>query len=54
MYITVRFLIADIAKTFEDKWPSSRKTCPFGFPTKQISNQSPQLQRLARKFKFHL
>ena len=25
-----------------------------GFPTKRVSNQSPQLQRLARKFKFHL
>ena len=24
------------------------------FPTKQDSNQSPQLQRLARKLKFHL
>ena len=23
-----------------------------GFPTKQVSNQSPQLQRLARKLKF--
>ena len=25
-----------------------------GYPTTQASNQSPQLQRLARKLKFHL
>ena len=25
-----------------------------GFPRKRVSNQSPQLQRLARKLKFHL
>ena len=30
------------------------KTCLWGFLTKQVSNQSPQQQRLARKFKFHL
>ena len=26
----------------------------FGFTTKRVSNQSPQLQRLVRKLKFHL
>ena len=30
------------------------KTCLRGFPTKQDSNQSPQLQRLARILKFCL
>ena len=29
-----------------------KKTC-LGFPTKGVSDQSPQLQRLVRKFKFH-
>ena len=35
-------------------WASSRENLSSGFPTKQVSNQSPQLQRLARKLKFHL
>ena len=35
-------------------WASSRENLSLGFPTKRVSNQSPQLQRLARKFKFHL
>ena len=34
--------------------PRREKTCLRGFPTKRVSNQSPQLQRLARKLKFHL
>ena len=33
---------------------SSRENLSSGFPPKRVSNQSPQLQRLARKFKFHL
>ena len=36
------------------KRASSRGTLPSGFPTKRVSNQSPQLQRLGRKLKFHL
>ena len=35
-------------------WASSRENLSSGFPTKRISNQSPQLQRLDRKLKFHL
>ena len=35
-------------------WASSRENLSSGFPTERISNQSPQLQRLARKLKFHL
>ena len=30
-------------------WASSRENLSLGFPTKRDSNQSPQLQRLARK-----
>ena len=37
-----------------EKWASSRENLSSGFPTKRVSNQSPQLQRLARKLKFHL
>ena len=33
---------------------SSRENLSSGFPTKRVSNQSPQLQRLARKMKFRL
>ena len=33
---------------------SSRENLSSGFPTKRVSNQSPQLQRLARKLQFHL
>ena len=32
----------------------SRENLSSRFPTKRVSNQSPQLQRLARKLKFHL
>ena len=35
-------------------WASSRENLSSGFPTKRVLNQSPQLQRLARKLKFHL
>ena len=35
-------------------WASSRETLSLGFPSKRVLNQSPQLQRLARKLKFHL
>ena len=33
---------------------SSRENLSSGFPTKRVSNQSPQPQRVARKLKFHL
>ena len=36
-----------------NKWASSRESLSSGFPSKLVSNQSPQLQRLARKLKFH-
>ena len=35
-------------------WASTRQNLSLGFPTKRDSNQSPQLQRLARKSKFRL
>ena len=35
-------------------WASSRENLSTGFPTKGGSNQSPQLQRLARILKFCL
>ena len=35
-------------------WASTRQNLSSGFPTKRVSNQSPQLQRLARILKFHL
>ena len=35
-------------------WASSRENLSSGCPTKRVSNQSPQLRRLARKLKFHL
>ena len=36
------------------KWASPRENLSSGFPPKRVSNQSPQLQRLAKKLKFHL
>ena len=35
-------------------WASPGENPSSGFPTKLVSNQSPQLQRLARKLKFQL
>ena len=35
-------------------WATSKENLSSGFPKKRISNQSPQLHRLARKLKFHL
>ena len=35
-------------------WASLRQNLSSGFPTKRVSNQSPQVQGLARKLKFHL
>ena len=35
-------------------WTSSQQNLSWGFQTEQDSNQSPQLQRLARKLNFHL
>ena len=35
-------------------WASSRENLSLGFPSKRVSKRSPQLQRLARKLKFHL
>ena len=36
-------------------WASSRQNLSSGFPSRRISNPTtPQLQRLARKLKFHL
>ena len=36
------------------KWASSQENLSSGFPSKRVSNWSPQLQRLARKLKVHL
>ena len=38
----------------EDTWAATRQNLSSGVPTKGVSNQSPQLQRLARRLKFHL
>ena len=35
-------------------WASSPENLSSGFLTKRVSNQSPQLQRLAIKLKFYL
>ena len=35
-------------------WTTSRENLSSGFPTKRVSNQSAQLQRLASKLKFLL
>ena len=37
-----------------NKYASSPQNLSSGFPTKRDSNQSPQLQRLAKKIKFRL
>ena len=36
----------------EAKWAASQENLSSGFPTKRVSNQSPQLQRLASELKF--
>ena len=38
----------------DTNWASSRENLSSGCPTKRDSNQSPQLQRLARKLRLHL
>ena len=57
-YYVVFNKISDICEVTNhllvNMWASSRENLSSGFPTKRVSNQSPQLQRLARKFKFHL
>ena len=35
-------------------WASTRQNLFSGFPTKPVPDQSPQLQRLGRKVKFHM
>ena len=35
-------------------WASLRENLSLGYPTKQDSNQTPQLQRLARILQFHM
>ena len=34
-------------------WASRQQNLSSGFPTKRVSNQPLQLQKLARKLKFH-
>ena len=48
-------------KTLEDThrlvlhiWATSRENLSSGFPSKRVSNRSPQPQRLSRMLKFHL
>ena len=36
------------------KWAATRENLSSGFLIKRVSSQSPQLQRLARKLKFHM
>ena len=40
--------------TVPTRWALSRQNLSSGFPTKRVSNQSLQLQRLARNLKCHL
>ena len=47
-------LILSLTDTFMTSWASSQENLSSGRPTKRVSNQSPQLQRLARKLKFHM
>ena len=44
----------NILAHFRVIWASMRQNLSSRFPTKRVSKQSPQLQRLARKLKFHL
>ena len=46
--------ISDIQANTAGKWASSQENLSSGFPTKRVSNQSPQLHRLASEFKFRL
>ena len=53
-------VVVDAVPVFLEKvsitrmWASSRENLSSGFPTKRDINQSPQLQKLARKLKFCL
>ena len=54
---SVRYCRKDSFLANEDSisiWASTRENLSLGFLTKRDSNQSPQLQRLARKLKCHL
>ena len=44
----------DCLKYSRDIWASSRENLSSGFPSTRVYKQSPQLQRLAKKLKFHL
>ena len=44
-------LTASVPSTHYLEWASSLENLSSEFPTKRVSNQSPQLQRLARKLK---
>ena len=41
-------------KTSVIKWAVTRENLSLGFSTKRVSNQSPQLHRLAIKLKFYV
>ena len=43
-----------IWSSVQNNWASSREKLSSGFPSKRVSNRSPQLQRLARKLKFYV
>ena len=43
---------AKLSLSFLDIWASTQQNLSSGFPTDLDSNQSPQLQRLARILKF--
>ena len=48
------FIVQQCNKCWNLYWAPSRENLSSGFPTKRYSNRCPQLQRLARKFKFSL
>ena len=44
---------AKITRWCYPKWASRRENLSSGFLSKRVTNQSAQLQRLARQLKFH-
>ena len=55
MLLMIRLLLLDQSDLgLYYLWALSRENLSSGFPTKQASNQSPQLQRLASELKFRL
>ena len=53
-FLNIDFTFMEFREIQDIIWASLRENLSSGFPTKRVSKQSPQLQRLARKLKFHL